>query len=227
MNFAIVLAAGASQRMKGIDKLFYLAKNKPLMVYTLQTLEKHPQIKKIVLVAKKDKIKKVKGLVKKYKMSKVALIVPGGQERQDSSFCGLSALRNLGVRAEDIVLFHNGANPLVSSGEISRVIEAGKKYGAAVLAQPLKDTLKRAGKKGFIAETLDRRKFFLAQTPQAIKYALAKKAFEAARSGRFIGTDDVSLVERLGKKVKIVPCSYRNIKATTPDDLEIVKSFIK
>jgi len=133
----------------------------------------------------------------------------------------------LGAESKDLVLFHNGANPLVSQEEISEVIKAAKQYGAALVGQPAKDTIKKASKSGLLLKTIDRRSIFLAQTPQAIKYDLAKKSFERAETRKFQGTDDVSLVEQLGKRVKIIPCSYRNIKVTTKDDLRVIETFLK
>ncbi|MDI6603110.1 MAG: 2-C-methyl-D-erythritol 4-phosphate cytidylyltransferase [Patescibacteria group bacterium] len=226
MNIAIILASGSSKRMKGIDKLFFKIKKKPLIFYTLLAFEKHPQIKKIVLVAKKSNFEKLANLIKKYKLSKVVQITEGGKERQDSAFNGLQTVGKLGAKAKDIILFHNGANPLVSKQEISNCLSAVKKYGAALVGQLARDTVKTINRKGEVLKTLDRRKIFLAQTPQAIEYELAQTVFSKAFKENFKGTDDVSLVERFGKKVKIVPCSYKNIKVTTKDDLQIIKTFL-
>jgi len=225
MSFAIILAAGNSERMKGIDKIFYQVKRKPLIFYTILALEKHLQIKKIILVIKKADLKKFFFLVKKYKFKKIQAMVKGGKIRQDSAFNGLKMAEILGAKSGDLILFHNGCNPLVSQKEISKVLKAAKEYGAALVGQPAKDTIKEINKKGFVTKTIDRKNIFLAQTPQVIEYSLAKKTFEGAKKEKFKGTDDVSLVERLGKRVKIVPCSYKNIKITTREDLKTVKIF--
>jgi len=155
------------------------------------------------------------------------MVVRGGKERQESAFNGLRAAKNLGVRLGDLILFHNGANSLVSSKEISEVIKAAKKYKAALVGQPARDTIKEITKNRFITKTINRKKIFLAQTPQVIEYNLAKKAFEKAQQEKFEGTDDVSLVERLGKKVKAISCSYKNIKVTTKEDLKIIETLLK
>jgi len=227
MNLAIILAAGDSERMKGIDKIFYQIKKKPLIFYTILAFEKHPQIKKIILVSKKTDFKKFFFLVKRYKFKKIVAIVKGGKRRQDSAFAGLKMSGNLGTKSGDLILFHNGCNPLVTQNEITSIIQAAKKYKAALVGQPARDTVKEVAKNGLITRTIDRKKIFLAQTPQVIEYKLAKMAFEKARREKFYGTDDVSLVERLGKKVKIVRASFKNIKVTYPEDLEFVNSYIR
>lgn len=227
MKIAVILASGKSKRMRGIDKIFYSVKKKPLVLFPILTFEKHPQIQKIILVAEKSNFKKFLSLAKKYRLKKLAMIVEGGKERQDSSFRGLKAAEKLGAKTGDLILFHNGANPLVSQKEISQVIKAAKRYGAALVGQLSRDTVKETDKKGFLVKTIDRKKIFLAQTPQAIEYQLAKKAFKKAVLENFYGTDDVSLVERLKKKVKAVPASSRNIKITYPEDLESARCFLK
>lgn len=227
MNIAIVLAAGSSKRMKGIDKVFFKIKNKPLILYTINVFEKHPQIQKIILVTKKCSFSKFFSLIKKYKLKKIAAVIEGGKERQDSAFCGLKEAGELKAKLGDLILFHNGGNPLIEKKEISELISATKKYKAALLGQIAKDTIKEINDDGFLTRTIDRKKIFLAQTPQAIEYGLAKRAFEKASADNFTGTDDVSLVERLGEKVKIVLCSYKNIKITTQDDSKIAEYFLK
>lgn len=227
MNFAIILAAGRSKRMKGTDKLFFRIKKKPLIFYTIQTFEKHPQIKKIVLVGKKNNFQKFIFLIKKYNFKKIAMVTQGGKERQDSALKGIGAAEKIGAKLGDLILFHNAGNPLVSPEEISEVLKAAKKYKAALVGQSAKDTIKEINRNGFLIKMTERKKIFLAQTPQVIEYNLAKRAFQKAYQEKFYGTDDVSLVERLGKKVKIIPCSYKNIKVTTKEDLKIIKVFLK
>ncbi|MDO8424820.1 MAG: 2-C-methyl-D-erythritol 4-phosphate cytidylyltransferase [bacterium] len=226
MNFAVILAAGKSRRMKGIDKVFYKIKGKPLIFHTLSVFEKNPGIDKILLVTRRDNFKKLFSLVKKYKLKKISKIIEGGKERQYSAFNAIKAIEEIGAKPGDLILFHNGANPLVLPEEISKVIKGAKKYGAALLAQPAKDTIKAVDKNGLILKTIPRKNVYLAQTPQVIEYKLAKEVFEKAIRDGFQGTDDVSLVERAGKSVKIIPCSYKNIKVTTKDDLKIIESFL-
>lgn len=225
MNIAIILAAGDSKRVRGINKIFYRIRGKPLIFYTIRAFEKHPRIQKIVLIVKKNDFRKFVSLIKKYKFKKITALVKGGKKRQDSAFNGLKMAENLGMKPGDLILFHNGCNPLISQEEIIEVIRAAKKYKTALVGQPARDTLKKINKNKFTLKTINRENIYLAQTPQVIEYKLAKKAFEKASREKFIGTDDVSLVERLGKQVKVVPCSYQNIKVTTKEDLKIVELF--
>ena len=224
MNIAIILAAGDGERMRRINKIFYRIKGKPLIFYTIEAFEKHPQVDGIILLAKASNSKKFFNLIKKYGFKKIRLVAEGGKKRQDSAFNGLKAAEKLGAKSGDLILFHNGANPLVSQNEITDVIRAAKKYKVALVAQSTKDTIKERDKNGFVVRTIGREKIFLAQTPQVIEYTLAKRAFKEAFAEKFYGTDDVSLVEKLGVKPKIVPASYKNIKVTYPEDLKFVES---
>jgi 2-C-methyl-D-erythritol 4-phosphate cytidylyltransferase len=224
MNIAIILAAGDGERMRRINKIFYRIKGKPLIFYTIEAFEKHPQVDGIILLAKASNSKKFLSLIKKYGFKKIKLVAKGGKERQDSAFNGLKAAEKLGAKSGDLILFHNGANPLVSQNEITDVIRAAKKYKVALVAQPTRDTIKERDKNGFVVRTIGREKIFLAQTPQVIEYTLAKRAFEEAFVEKFYGTDDVSLVEKLGVKPKIVPASSKNIKVTYPEDLKFVEN---
>jgi len=227
MNFVIILAAGKSQRLKGVNKIFYQIRKKPLIFYTVLAFEKNPLINKIILISRKKDLKRFFSLIKKYKFKKIATVIQGGKERQDSAFNGLKAVENLGIKPGDLILFHNGANPLVSQKEIKRVIEAAKKYKTAVIGAVSRDTVKKVDKNKFVEKTIPRESIYLVQTPQVIEYKLAKMAFEKAFQNKFYGTDDVSLVERLGKKVKVVPGNSQNIKVTFLEDLNFVKFYLK
>jgi len=227
MNFAIILAAGDSKRISGTNKLFFKIKGKPLIFYTLHQITKHSQIQKIILVAKKENFPRLSFLIKKYKLKKISMIVEGGRKRQDSVFNGLKAVQQLKAKQKDLVLIHNGANPLVSSKEITQTIKAGKKYKAALVATSAKDTIKKVDRNGFVVKTLDRRRIFLAQTPQVIEYQLAKKVFDKAKKQKFYSTDDVSLVEKSGIKPKIIQANPKNIKITYPEDLKFIKNQLK
>jgi len=227
MTFAVILAAGRSRRTGKINKIFYQIKGKPLIFYTISIFENHPQINKIILVSRKSDFKKFSSLIKDCKFKKIKAVVEEGKERQGSAFNGLRMVEILKAKPGDLILFHNGVNPMISKTEISKVLEAAKEYGAALVGQPAKDTLKKVDKNNFVLKTVDRKNIYLAQTPQVIEYELAKKAFEEASRDGFLGTDDVSLIERLGMKIKMVPCSYKNIKVTARDDLKIIKCFLE
>ena len=222
MNIAIILAAGKGTRMdnKG-DKILLSLMERPVITYTLEAFEKNPDIDRIVVVANKANEKEVKALIKKEKFTKVEKIVQGGRERQDSVHNGLKAING---KKEDIVVIHNAANPLVSQQTISETITTAKKYGAAVAALPAEDTIKEV-ENNTVVKTLQREKLWRMQTPQAIRFDIAKEAFEKAQKGKYYATDDVALVERLGKEVRIVPSNKENIKLTTKEDMALAQLF--
>ncbi len=229
MNIGIILASGIGKRMDaGKNKVLLKLGGKPIVFHALKAFEKCKDIDGILIVIRKEEIELAKKIIGEYKIKKVIDIIEGGKERQ---FSGLNAILYLNEilkdKAKAVVLFHNGANPFVTSEEISESIKNAKKYGAAVVAHPTKDTIKEIDKNGLAVKTLDRSKLWNMQTPQTIKFPLAYKAFTKADKDNFIGTDDVSLVERLGKKVKIIEGSNYNFKITTPLDLELAKIIIK
>jgi len=223
MNHVIIVGAGKSTRMNSsLNKIFLNIVNKPLIYYTLKQFENCLLIHKIILVTRKENISQLKNLIKQFKLKKIEKIVQGGKHRQDSVYNGLKSIK---AKKDDIIVIHNAANPLVTQKTINDCIKAAINYGASVAGFRAKDTIKKV-KNNFVVKTLNRADLFQIQTPQCIKYSLAIKAFEKAKKDKFYATDDVALVERLGYKVKIVPCSEENIKVTTPKDLETLKTIM-
>lgn len=222
--YAVVVAAGRSTRMgKGVDKQLLEIRCKPVLQHTLSIFEKNPSIMGIVLVVPPEKVQEysVKAL-QKWGLNKLLAVVPGGSERQQSVWNGLLAV----PFSCEIVLVHDGARPLITEEEIAAVVAASREYGAATLAVPVKDTVKEADERGFVASTPERKKLWLTQTPQGFSYPLLLEAHRRiAQSG--IATDDASLVEAMGHPVKLVPGSYRNIKITTPEDILIAEALLK
>ncbi|PIU83981.1 MAG: 2-C-methyl-D-erythritol 4-phosphate cytidylyltransferase [Elusimicrobia bacterium CG06_land_8_20_14_3_00_38_11] len=206
---AIILAAGKGLRF-GSKKQFEFIGKRKVIELTVSKFLKISDIKNIVLVLPKEDIKR------KFNFSDRVKIVPGGQTRQHSVFNGLSVLDS----DTDIVLIHDGVRPFVSEKIIKNSIISAKKYGASVVAVPSKDTVKIC-KEGFVISTPERRNIFLAQTPQTFKYSLIMRAYKKAFERKYFSTDDSALVEKLGKKVKIVSGNYKNIKITTKSDLKI------
>jgi len=224
MNFAIIVAAGKSKRMsKNVNKVFLPLLNKPMISYTIKNFQNCKHIDEIIIVTQKNDVKKISEIKQKYNFNKIKNIVFGGIERQESVYNGLMSIKN--ARNDDIVVVHNGSNPLVKESEIVECINAAKQYGAAVAGFPLKDTIKKINN-NFVEKTIDRSNIYQIQTPQAIKYGLFVEAFNNAKKKKIEVTDDVSLVEALGKKVKIVPCSYENIKITAQDDIAIAEGIL-
>ena len=224
MNFAIIIAAGKSRRMgEKINKVFLPLLNNPMIYHTIKNFQDCSLIDEITIVAQKNYFNKINQIKKEYKFNKIKNVVEGGKERQDSVHNGLISIKN--AKENDIVVVHNGSNPLVKEKEIIESINAAKQYGASVCCFPLKDTIKKI-KNDFVEKTINRKNVYQVQTPQAIKYGLFMDSFRNVKKKKLKFTDDVSLVEALGKKVKIVDCSYENIKITTEDDLRIAEGIL-
>ncbi|HIP49994.1 MAG TPA: 2-C-methyl-D-erythritol 4-phosphate cytidylyltransferase [Candidatus Pacebacteria bacterium] len=227
MNIAIILASGMGKRM-GADKnkVFLELGGKPLIFYTLDNFEQSPDVDEIVIVAKEDEINDMQEIVDEFGFEKVSHIIAGGKERQNSGHNGVKCVRDNYDNEDIIVLFHNGANPFVSEHEIKCVADAAHKNGAAVVAHPTKDTIRKVDNDNISKGVIDRSELWNMQTPQAIQLELALKAFDEAEEKDFIGTDDVSLVEELGGDVIIVEASDNNFKVTTPIDLALAEVIL-
>ncbi|MDY0302225.1 MAG: 2-C-methyl-D-erythritol 4-phosphate cytidylyltransferase, partial [Candidatus Moranbacteria bacterium] len=229
MNIAIILASGVGKRMKaGKNKTLLELDNKPLIYYAIKNFEKSKLISKIVLVVREGEEKYFNDIVKKYNFKKIIAVISGGEERQYSAHNGIKFIEDkFGKFKKMIVLFHNGANPFVSQNEIKNVVTEALKYGAAAVAHKTKDTIRRVNDANLSSGVIEREGLWNMQTPQAIEFSLAKRVFKKAQEDNFLGTDDVSLVERLGKKVKIIEASENNFKITTPLDLELARIVLR
>jgi len=208
---------------KNLNKVFLPLLNKPMIYYTLEVFQNCNEIDEIIIVTQKSDFNKINKIKNQYNLTKIKKIVEGGKERQDSVYNGLISIKH--AKNDDIIMVHNGSNPFVSENEIIDCIDVAKQYGAAALGFPLKDTIKKV-KNDFVENTVDRSNVYQIQTPQAVKYYLFVKSFNNAKKKNLKVTDDVSLVEALGRKVRIVPCSYENIKITTPDDFSIAEGIL-
>jgi 2-C-methyl-D-erythritol 4-phosphate cytidylyltransferase len=214
---AIVVAAGSGVRFGGPKQFAYL-RAKPVLEWTLERFEAHPDVGAIVLVLPDESD------FKHYRLRypKIVDIVRGGERRQDSVWQGFRILAGAGP---EIVLVHDGARPLVPADLIGRVIEAARTSGAAVPVLPVEDTVKEV-RDGRVTATVDRTRLVRAQTPQGFRYEVLEKALEAARRERFQGTDEAALVERAGLPVAAVPGDPRNIKITTPADIPVAEALL-
>jgi 2-C-methyl-D-erythritol 4-phosphate cytidylyltransferase len=195
----------------------------PLLVHSLRVLEASDAVSAIVLAVPKSEMDYCRqDIVSAHGFRKVQAVVEGGEERQDSVGRGLAAV---GAEA-DIVLVHDAVRPFLTVDMIARVVAAAAKYGAAIAAIPMRDTVKRAGADGLIDETVDRKPLWLAQTPQAARRALLQEAHRKAQAEGFRGTDEAQLIERLGHRVALVDGSTENIKITRPEDLMIGEAIL-
>lgn len=221
MNIAIILAAGKGTRMQEkTNKILLSLLNKPVICHTLAVFEECNLIDYVILVANKSDFLELESIIKKNGFKKVKDIVAGGEHRQDSVYNGFNSIKD--ADDDDIIVVHNAANTEVTVKMITDIIEAAKKYNAAAVGFPIEDTVKHV-ELGFVAKTFERGKLWRIQTPQAIKYNLMKMALDRAYEDNFYATDDVSLIERLGKEVKIIECSADNIKITRKHDIEFIE----
>jgi 2-C-methyl-D-erythritol 4-phosphate cytidylyltransferase len=225
-SIALIPAAGMGKRMgASINKQYLHLGGIPVLAHTISVFECSPLIAAIYLVIPADEIPYCrKHVIEAYGFRKVAAIIPGGAERQNSVLNGLNVMRN-DVTDEDVVLIHDGVRPLVTELLVKEVIRTASLHDGALAAVPAKDTIKSV-RNNIVMETPDRLTLWQAQTPQAFRFGMIHPAHLKAESDRFTGTDDSSLVERLGGKVHIVQGDYRNIKITTPEDLVLAESFL-
>lgn len=222
MTYRVIIpAAGQGKRMgAGKNKLLLELEDMPIFIYTLKVFEEDESCSGIILAINDQEEREVIDLLNLYGIKKVIGLVPGGKERQHSVFHGVQALKDDGI-----VLVHDGARPFIDQDQIHSLVVAAEEYGASVLAVPVKDTVKKvSGNK--VIETVERSSLWAIQTPQAFRMSLLRKAHEKAMEEDFLGTDDASLVERMGQDVIIVEGNYDNIKLTTPEDLFFAETII-
>jgi 2-C-methyl-D-erythritol 4-phosphate cytidylyltransferase len=222
---AIIVAAGKGHRfIEGEKKQFYLLGGKPVLAHTLDEFEASPLVRSILLVVgHEDMDYCLKEIVEKYQYRKISRIIPGGKQRQDSVKHGMDAL----PKDLEIVVIHDGVRPFATEEMIEESIRSALRYQAVVFGMPVKETIKMVHTDGTVLKTLDRKSLWQIQTPQTFQVNVIKEAYSKATMEGFIGTDDASLVERLGVKVHVLPGSYTNIKITTPEDLMLANLFLQ
>jgi 2-C-methyl-D-erythritol 4-phosphate cytidylyltransferase len=210
----VIVAAGTSQRMAGINKLFAPLSGKPLLAWSVDTCQRHNLIQHIVLVLNDKDLARGQKLKEERGWSKVTLC-PGGARRQDSVKEGLRHIRDCGW-----VMIHDGARPFLTSDLIEDGLKIVEDTGAAVAAVPVKDTVKLADGERLIGKTLQRDGLWAAQTPQIFSFDVITRAYESLSTEV---TDDATAVEHLGYKVKLYMGDYKNIKVTTAEDLALAR----
>jgi 2-C-methyl-D-erythritol 4-phosphate cytidylyltransferase len=215
---AIIVAAGESRRM-GFDKLFAAIAGKPVIAHSLGAFERANSVDAIVVVAREDRHDEIKKMVCDENFKKVHSIVAGGERRQDSVRAGLNRVD----RQVKYVAVHDAARPLVTPAQIERLFQQCQIHGAAALAEPINDTLKRADADLLVAESVDRQKLYAMQTPQMFERALIDEAYSAIYAENISVTDEVSAVERLGRKIAVVLNDDFNLKITYPRDLPLAE----
>ena len=240
--FVIIPAAGLGTRMapaastgknskakkSGPSKQFAELRGTPILIHTLKKFAAVDAVGEIWIALRENEIEGFRERLKKEKdfARKKIELVTGGEHRQQSVEHALNAIT---AAPDDIVLVHDAVRPLVTGEIIREVIEAAEKYGAAIAGLPAVDTVKqveRTAEGAIIRATIPRAAVVLAQTPQGFRYSVIKKAFDEAAADEFMGTDEASLVERSGHEVAVVMGSAKNIKITTPGDMELAEFYL-
>lgn len=220
--FAIIPAAGVGLRMGGATpKQFLSLEGVPIFIHTLRKFVASAIIQEIILGLRPEDMERVEVEVAREHFEKTVRLVEGGASRQETVG---RALAEVPAEAE-IVLVHDAVRPFIDPHLIQSVTDAARKHGAAILGIPSVDTVKQVERQMILA-TIPRERIVLAQTPQAFRYDIIKEAFDRADADGFIGTDEASLVERLGYNVTVVMGTDRNIKITKPSDLPLARLYI-
>ncbi|MDI3328259.1 MAG: 2-C-methyl-D-erythritol 4-phosphate cytidylyltransferase [Alicyclobacillaceae bacterium] len=219
---AVIVAAGRGTRMgTAVKKQFLALGDKPVLIHAAQRLAAAPEVDRLVVVAAPEDVDLTRRLLEEHSITKVHRVTTGGPDRQDSVYRGLMAACD-----SRWILVHDGARPLVRPSDISRLVPAAEKSGAALLAVPVRETVKRVID-GRVEETVPREDLWLAQTPQLFRTDLLLLAHDRARAEGWYGTDDASLLERIGITVSVVPGSPSNLKITTPEDLALAEALLR
>ena len=221
----VIVAAGKGTRLQSeLPKPFLSVAGRPILVHTLRRFEPIEVVRRIVVVVAAEREALCRELLHTHgPWPQPIAVVHGGAERQDSVWNGLAALET----HCEIVAIHDAARPFISVEAIQRSIEAAAETGSAVVATPVRDTIKRADAQHTICETVSRHDLWLAQTPQTFQVGVIREAHQWAQQRGIVGTDDATLVEQMGRPVRIVPGDALNFKITTPDDLALARAVLQ
>jgi 2-C-methyl-D-erythritol 4-phosphate cytidylyltransferase len=232
--FVIIPAAGLGTRMapaggagSHAPKQFLELGGKPILVLTLRAFLAVEGIRHIFVAVRKNEMQRVEAQLEEHQLTSRISVVEGGDIRQDSV---RNALKLLPAKDDDIVLVHDAVRPLIDAATITRTIEAVEHHRAAIVGVPAVDTIKqveRTADGAIITSTIPRERIVLAQTPQGFRCDLFRRAVAAAAADGFVGTDEASLVERLGVEVAVVLGSPRNFKITQPGDLALAEFYLQ
>src|SRR5262245_49112014 len=211
MLSAIIVAGGSSQRM-GFDKLFAVIAGEPVIGHAIRAFERADCVNEVVLVAREQRHDEIRRITSGAGLKKIRAIVPGGERRQDSVRAGLDRID----RDTNYVAVHDAARPLITPEQIERAFKQCRVHGAAALAQPVNDTLKRADTDLLIVGSVDRHQLYAMQTPQIFERELIEDAYRAVYAEKILVTDEVSAVQRLGRNIALVLNDDFNLKITYP-----------
>src|SRR6266513_3798795 len=222
MLSAIIVAGGSSQRM-GFDKLFAAIAGEPVIAHAIRAFERATSVSEIVVVAREQRNDEIRKIASGEGFKKIRAIVHGGERRQDSVRAGLNRID----RNAKYVAVHDAARPLITPAQIEGAFKQCRVHGAAALAQPVNDTLKRADADLLVVCSVDRRQLYAMQTPQIFERELIEDAYRAVYAENILVTDEVSAIERLGYKVALVLDDDLNLKITYPRDLPVADFILR
>jgi len=223
-------APGAKGKKPAPSKQFTELGGTPILIHTLRSFAASQEVSEICIALRANEIEGFRARLEKEAkdvLTKKVTLVEGGEHRQQSV---ANALTAISAAPDDIVLVHDAVRPFVTEEIIHDVIRAAEKYGAAIAGLPAVDTVKqveRTADGALVTATIPRERVVMAQTPQGFRYDLLKKAFDEASADGFMGTDEASLIERSGQQVAVVMGSPKNIKITTPADMELAEFYLK
>jgi 2-C-methyl-D-erythritol 4-phosphate cytidylyltransferase len=222
MLSAIIVAGGSSRRM-GFDKLFAVIAGEPVIAHAIRAFEHTTSVSEIVVVAREQCHDEIRKIVSGAGLKKVHAIIGGGERRQDSVRAGLDRVDR---KAQHIAV-HDAARPLITPTQIEQAFEQARIHGAAALAQPVNDTLKRADADLLVVGSVDRQHLCAMQTPQIFERKLLENAYRVVYTENVLVTDEVSAIERLGHKIALVPNDDFNFKITYPRDLPVADFILR
>lgn len=222
MVSTIIVAAGSSRRM-GFDKMFAPLAGKPVVWHSIRAFEQTREVDEIVIVAKPEQVAEFEALIKSGRFKKVKAIIAGGAERHNSVWNGLRAVESTG---SELVAIHDGARPLTTPALIRECLQAAREHGAACCASPIPDTVKRASMEQMVQESVERTGLWAMQTPQVFASGLILQAYAGLMSRNEMVTDEVSAVQKLGKKIFLLRNEDWNFKITFPHDIELAEHVL-
>lgn len=223
MVTAIIVAAGSSRRM-GFDKLFALLDGKPVLSHSLRAFSECKEVDEVLVVTREGAMDQVEKLVRGEKLAKVRKVITGGDERHISVWNGLQAVE---ARGSEFILIHDGARPLTTPKLIRQTLDLAREHGAACCASQIPDTVKRASIEQMVTESVERTGLWAMQTPQAFSSGLILQAYAALMAKHEMVTDEVSAVQKLGKKIALKKNEEWNFKITFPQDLELAEHVLQ
>lgn len=223
MVCVIIAAAGQGKRMgSAVNKVFLPLAGRSVLAHSVLAAGAAQGVAKIIVTAAPEETEKVSRLLTQLAIPIPWQVVAGGSERQHSIANALKVVPDNAA----MIIVHDGARPLAQTALFDQTVAAARQHQAAIAAVPVKDTIKLADDTGLVTGTPDRRTLWAVQTPQAFSSKVLRNAYEQAAQDRYLGTDDATLVERLGITVKLVPGSYENLKITTPEDLRLAEVLL-